>query len=567
VSGKRPASVVFALATASVCAAACSTILGLEPPPQPGDGGTTADAPGPPDGAVVPDTTPDTVAADSHPVSPGEAAPPDATLDSGANADANADTAFPPEAAADAPVVCQPLSAGDGATTYNALEQVTPADGGVPTWSFFDSTSISGPTFGGGTFDGTYVYFAGRGTSLTRYDPSGSFTDPGSWIVYAPRQLSGFSVGFVGAVYDGSRYVYFIPSTGGTPSTPSSIVARYDTQAAGFNQPSSWGTFDTSVLSAEGGALTSGFFGAGFDGRYLYLVPRNDGVPDGRVVRFDALLVDAGALDAGADAHDAAPEVGVVSEAGPAFDSGWPFEPTLWTTFDLTALDPTAAGFAGAVFDGRSVYLVPNVNDAFDAQVNGGTSGTVARLRADLDGGGFADAASWSTFDLTHVNGLATNFMGGAFDGRYLYLAPRGSGIALRFDTTASQLGNPEAGAPAWDTYDVTRVTPADGSVPEYAGTAYDGRFVYYVPTRSGTTLVARYDTWSTFSADCAWSTIDLNQLGDAGPIGAAGPFVGAVFDGQYVYLVPSGSHTFARFYAKAPSELPSLPAHHGSFL
>jgi hypothetical protein len=39
------------------------------------------------------------------------------------------------------------------------------------------------------------------------------------------------------------------------------------------------------------------------------------------------------------------------------------------------------------------------------------------------------------------------------------------------------------------------------------------------------------------------------------------------VFDGQYVYFVPHSGSTVARFDAKTPPSLPSLPAHFGSFL
>jgi hypothetical protein len=41
----------------------------------------------------------------------------------------------------------------------------------------------------------------------------------------------------------------------------------------------------------------------------------------------------------------------------------------------------------------------------------------------------------------------------------------------------------------------------------------------------------------------------------------------GAVFDGEYVYLVPSGRSVVTRFDAKSPPGMPGLPAFHGSFL
>ena len=89
----------------------------------------------------------------------------------------------------------------------------------------------------------------------------------------------------------------------------------------------------------------------------------------------------------------------------------------------------------------------------------------------------------------------------------YVCFAPRGPGIAARFDSTAGQFGS------AWTTYDVNRVASFDGGSPQYAGAAFDGRCVYFIPTVAGFVTVARYDTLSTFAADCAWSTFDLTQL------------------------------------------------------
>jgi hypothetical protein len=540
----------LALAFVSVLGAACSTILGLEAPPASSRDGGPSDA---------------TIAAEN-----------------GAGADGSVDVAT--DAGLDGPdtalVMCQPLDAGDGATTYFPMTQAVVDEAGTYAWSFFDTTPLGSASFAGGTFDGTYLYFAGRGNGILRLDPGGSFEDKGSWAYFSPLP-STTPAGFNGAVYDGTRYVYFVPSSLGGPGTtaPTSVVVRYDTAGAGFKVPSSWAAFDMSTLSADGGPVTAGFLGGGFDGRYVYFVPHNDGVPDGRVVRFDTTVEDAGgpdaaapeagaeggvgATDSGSDGapdggEDGAGEAGRAPEGGIEAGGSWAFEPQLWTTFNAATLDPAAVGFAGAVFDGTALYFVPNVNDVYDAEVSGGTSGTVVRLlTAD---GGFVDAASWSTFDVTKINGLATNFYGGAFADGHLYLAPRGEGIATRFDTSSTQLNT----ASAWETYDTTRATTApDGSIAQFAGAAYDGRFVYYVPGRTGLSFVLRYDTWSTFGADCAWSAIDLGQL-DAGSITF---YIGAVFDGQYVYLIPDGSRLFARFRARTPGPLPDLPFFHGSFL
>ena len=86
--------------------------------------------------------------------------------------------------------------------------------------------------------------------------------------------------GFFGAVFDG-RYVYFVPQNSG-PAHPGrdtghhGHVLRYDTQGD-FASPSSWSAYDASETS---GLVTRGYYGAVFDGRYVFFVPRIDGVED-----------------------------------------------------------------------------------------------------------------------------------------------------------------------------------------------------------------------------------------------------------------------------------------------
>ncbi|MFM1549908.1 MAG: hypothetical protein ACKJSG_10940, partial [Lentisphaeria bacterium] len=94
--------------------------------------------------------------------------------------------------------------------------------------------------------------------------------------------------GFFGAVFDG-RYVYFVPQSTGTGSAgrvtgQHGKVLRYDTQAE-FNEASSWNAFDASETS---GLQTRGYYGAVFDGRYVFFIPRTDGVDlHSRMLRYD----------------------------------------------------------------------------------------------------------------------------------------------------------------------------------------------------------------------------------------------------------------------------------------
>lgn len=160
----------------------------------------------------------------------------------------------------------------------------------------------------------------------------------------------------------------------------------------------------------------------------------------------------------------------------------------------------------------------------------------------------------------------AKGYVGAAFDGTYVYFAPEGGtnkhGVALRFDTRKSIGDNT-----GWSTFDMqTAWLDAKG----FAGAAFDGRYVYFIPyerapmvadpTMSGNPTPAvlnsrlvRYDITQSFTAATSWDSFDLTQLAPG-----LGGYVGAVFDGEYLYLVPAESTTLLRFHARTP---PGLPA------
>jgi len=435
------------------------------------------------------------------------------------------------------PPVCVALDAGDGGSSYAPLD----ADAGG-SWAFFDTTTIATRVgqFAGGAFDGRYVYFAPSSNGVVaRVDTGVSFTESASWSIFDVSTLPSDAGGprsFSGAVFDG-RYVYFVPHS--PLAATGNLVARFDsTSTADFTSAASWSTFDMSSLSADGGPSTKGFAGAASDGHYVYFVPyMDDGGSDGRVVRFDSTAVDAGTKDGSGPADAAAPS---------------PFAiPSLWSSFDIATTDDAATGFMGAVFDGTSVFFVPYRNGG---PVNGGLSSVLARLRPDA---GFSASASWTSLDMTTINGEAVGFAGAAFDGRYVYLAPHVRGVALRFDTQNSKNDSPSA----WLAYDIGRVALEAGANLSFYGAAFDGRFIYYVPSATGFGTVVRYDTLATFNADCAWSTVDLTEVN-----ANANDYLGAVFDGEFLYLVPHANGVVARFDSKRPASMPALPAFHGSF-
>jgi hypothetical protein len=166
-------------------------------------------------------------------------------------------------------------------------------------------------------------------------------------------------------------------------------------------------------------------------------------------------------------------------------------------------------------------------------------------------------------FDTTKINANTRGFLGGVFDGRFVYYmphfltAPNGfTGTFARYDTHL-----PFIDAASWTPFDTATVTP---NARAFAGGAFDGRYVYFVPLNDGEPngMVARYDTSAAFTTVGSWSTFDTGTL-----TGSPRWFGGAVFDGQYLYLVPFGTSVAVRFAARTTRAMPQLPAFTGSFL
>jgi hypothetical protein len=374
----------------------------------------------------------------------------------------------------------------------------------------------------GGVFDGRSILFVNatmgfNGANL-RYDTQSDFATSG-WDTFDTSVLG--SKGNRGGVSDG-RYVYLTPTgaeyNGALGSTFDTVAARYDTQAA-FAARSSWSSFDLTKASGTPDLTVPGFRGASFDGRYVYFAPGRSGtvndtdIVSGRVARVDTQA---------------------------AFDVA-----SSWTTFDLAGVDANATSFSGLVFDGRYLYFVPYEK----------TNARVARYDTQAD---FSVASSWSLFDPTTVNQYAAGFTGGVFDGRYVTFVPARASdpsfkcVVARYDTQDSFTA-----ASSWSAFD-TAVLKL-GSEPRFTGGAFDGRYVYLVP--SSDDLLVRNDPEANFSDVASWTVQDMSTFANDP---AASGFTGAVFDGHYLYFVPTGLNLL-RFDAREPGPMPTA-IHGGSF-
>src|SRR5580692_1511955 len=78
----------------------------------------------------------------------------------------------------------------------------------------------------------------------------------------------------------------------------------------------------------------------------------------------------------------------------------------------------------------------------------------------------FGNAQNWQSFDVDALPGSGGSYLMAAFDGRYLYAIPSGNGVVARYDTQASFTT-----AGSWSTFDVGTV---DSSAGGYRGAAFD---------------------------------------------------------------------------------------------
>jgi len=309
-------------------------------------------------------------------------------------------------------------------------------------WAFFDLEQIDPACKGfvNGAFDGRFLYLApycngehhGR---VACYDTRSPLTEASSWSVFNTGEIHVDSKGFIGAVYDGRR-VYFVPYQLSFGEHHGRVVC-YDTRGP-FTDVQSWDTFDTSSLDRD----CRGFHGGVFDGRYVYFSPY---LMDSDPLRYASKVV--------------------------RYDTRGPFSiPDSWQVYDLAQVDATCKGFIGAVYDGCYLYFVPYNNGQ-------GRYGQV--LRYDVRSS-FVEARSWDFLDTGVLNANSRGFFGAIFDGRFAYFVPHCKGPGnyhgqlTRYDTRGSFTSTG-----SWDFCDTTVVHEANKG---FIGGAFDGSYLYLPP-------------------------------------------------------------------------------------
>ena len=404
------------------------------------------------------------------------------------------------------------LDASDGGeeVTYNDVQDATQ-------WQTFVLTGIAGLSAGyqGGTFDGRYVYFSpSTSGGVLRYDTTASFVNRASWLTFNVTTAYPNAIQYAGGAIFAAGHVQFVPYSNAT--TEYGFTVAYDTAGA-FDDAASW----TPMSLATANAGAAGYVGSAFDGQYVYYAPFHRGtVP----------TLSAGVYH------------GLVAR----YDSTATFgDATAWTFYNAATGDPASLGFYGAVFANGYVYFVPY------RKADGTANGTATRYNT---AGAFDAATSWTAFDISTLNVAAKGFIGGVFDGRYVYFVPYHNGathgLVARYDTQSSFTT-----ATSWSVFDTEQV---DALAKGFSTGAFDGRYVYLVPNNAGTSgTVVRFDTQATFDDVASWTSFDLASLN-----ASAKSFWGAVFDGEYVYLIPQTNDVVARFHARTPRA--SAPPYNG---
>ena len=315
-------------------------------------------------------------------------------------------------------------------------------------WSAFEAGTLQisldagaedTPSGNGLVFDGRYVYVVpGNGAVFVRYDTHEDFGAAASWSAFAPNPSAETS--YAGGTFDG-RFVYFAPS-GGIDGNDSGVVTRFDTTQS-FTSLAAWSSLDLTTLPGANASSAIGFYGAVFDGQYVYFVPSAYNV----VPRFDTTGDFATAAS--------------------------------WETFLVAPPLTSATGFATGMFDGSHVVLIPQ-------------NGTQEALEYDITKS-FGDASSWQAHTPA-PNAFGSELAAGAYDGRFLYFVPgpiQGSPV-VRYDDTP---GGPSFATPgfSWTTFDSASIHAAG-----FGAAVFDGRYLYLAP--NGTEAFARFDAKDTAS-------------------------------------------------------------------
>lgn len=374
----------------------------------------------------------------------------------------------------------------------------------------------------------------------------GKLDDPTRWATY-----DGAGGGYMVGPFDG-RFIYFVRATdvdGVDAGLTGSRILRYDTKGAAFDDPKAWTQFDPEVALSTTGPHAI----AVMEGKYLVIAasadntflrydttrPENDFGFSSSWETYDASQLKVG-NPSGYNAAVPLPAGGGVMfnnglaytpliHKGDAFDAGWQV-----TAFDGGTFPGGCGNTYNAVCAANRIFFTP-----------GGSGGTACVVRYD-PAKSYVDG--FESFDVSDLGEESTFFAGGVASPQHLYLTQFNTHDA---SAPTRILRKPLDGAldAGWEGQPTNTKNPLARG---FIGGAWDGRYLYFAPYPAPTTTVIfeRYDTTLGFTDSNSWDVAAGAALGIP-----ANRYWGAAFDGQYVYYssysaLGNEKTAFARFKA-----------------
>ena len=187
--------------------------------------------------------------------------------------------------------------------------------------------------------------------------------------------------------------------------------------------------------------------------------------------------------------------------------------------YDFTNVTSVCNGFVASVYDGyQFIYFI------------GKLTPTLMRYDTTLP---FNSASSYVSINVATIYPLVGYFGCAVYDGlRYLYLLPyAGSSTStwVQFDTTQPLTNN--------SAYNVFDLSAVDSHLYSIVSSGFDGRYIYMGLQYDGTSsyYCGRYDTTLSFTSLSSYQIVGITG-------GALSASSAILYDGRYVYFIPSNS-------------------------
>jgi len=147
---------------------------------------------------------------------------------------------------------------------------------------------------------------------------------------------------------------------------------------------------------------------------------------------------------------------------------------------------------------------------------------------------------AWDASDTDGLN--CKGYTGMASDGEYIYYSPFHNSVAYHGIVLRQKIYSIFKEEATWEAYDAGST---DGLTTRgfFGNPVFDGRFMYFVPSNNGSVsgVVLRFDTTQPFKSAGSWDAYDAGATDGLVTKG----FQGAVFDGQYIYFVPYNNGSY----------------------